>query len=176
MDFPGMKKLAILLAMTIVAAWAAGAAAKPLIIWQWIDEAGKVHYTDNFNAIPQSYRARAVQGVFLPDKKFRPGGNNTSRPPGKRPKPTNKLEMFGEKYFEKDGILILEGKVRNGFAQPISNIKVKATFYDAKDAFVKEETTFLEPIQLKAGEEGKFAIEIPFSPDISSYKAEVYWE
>jgi hypothetical protein len=168
--------LIVLITACAILVFAPVALAKPVVIWQWVDDAGKVQYTSNFNSIPEAYRVRVVQGVFIPEKPAKPKNGNSTAKGNQRPKPTNKLETFGERYYEKDGILIVEGKVRNGFAQQISNIKAKVTFMDGDDRFVKVETTFVEPIQLQPSQEGRYKIETPFTPDIASYKSDFSWE
>lgn len=146
-------------------------AGKTVIIWQWVDGAGKVHFTNNFNAIPEAYRSKAIQGRFIADRPYVPNtGKGTN--PGKtnNTKVTNKLEIYDEQYLEKDDMLVVKGKVRNGFAQSVSNVKMKVTFFDANDNFIREEIIFIEPIQLQPGEEGQYKVEIPFTPDIASYQ------
>ena len=151
--------------------------AESVILWQWADGAGKVHFTSNFNSIPEAYRSKAVQGKFVPDKPLKPtnsGKNNTAN--AKNSKVTNKLEVYEEKYYEKEDMLVVEGKVRNGFSQPMSNIKIKVTFYDKDDNFMKSETTFVDPLLLQPGDEGHFKIQTPITPDIASYEREIKLE
>ena len=144
------------------------------VIWKWVDDSGKVHYTSNFNAIPQTFRGQAIQGRFLPEKRLVPGNGKPSRNnTNPKKKVTNKLEVFEEKYFEAEEMLVVQGKVRNGFAQPMSNIQIKVTFFDKQDKFIKTETSFIEPILLQPGQQGQFKILTPFTPDIASYKREI---
>lgn len=150
--------------------------AQEIIIWKWVDETGKINFTSNFNSIPERFRTKAMQGKFTPDSTPSPGKGTNKDPNNNHPKPTNKLEIFDEKYSEKDDILIISGNVKNGFAQPISNIKVKVTFSDENEAFIKVETTFVQPIQLQPNEKGQYKIEVPYTPDIGSYKTEIVWE
>jgi hypothetical protein len=174
-----MKRLGIIICLILALAIAtsAFAQAKRVILWRWVDEAGKIHFTGNFNAIPSTYRNRAAQGVFLPDKPLvsgNPGTHVTKKPD--RPKVTNKLEIFEEKYFEKDDNLVVTGRVRNGFAQPISNVKIKVTFLDEEDNFLRTESTFITPILIRPGDEGTFQIEVPFTQDIAGYRRDIEME
>lgn len=141
------------------------------VIWKWMDGSGKTHFTDNFNSIPSAYRGTAIQGSFSPDNV--PGntsGGSATPTPVVKSRITNELEFFDEKYFEKDNNLVVAAKVRNGFANPISNVKIKVTFFDKDDNFIRSETTYIQPILLQPGQEGLFKIEIPFFPNISYYK------
>lgn len=150
---------------------------KTIIIWKWIDGTGKAHYTDNFNSIPTTYKNSAVQGTFMPEKPLTPSKNSKNGTNGKtKPKYSNKLEVFDTIYYESNDMLVVTGKVRNGFAQPISNIKIKITFFDKQDALIRSETSFIEPIQLQSGEQGRFKIEIPPNQDIEFYKIDVISE
>ena len=158
--------------MILMLSWThASLAEDPVILWQWTDGAGKLHYTDNFNSIPQAYRPTAHQGKFIFDSNGAKTNNGKNSDAGKQF--TNKLERYVEKYYEKEGILIVEGKLRNGYSRPVGNIKIKVVFYDDKKNFVRAETTFVEPILLQAGEEGQYKIEIPYTPQISAYTIEI---
>ena len=167
-----MRRLIFALILLIYTLGAYPCLAQTNVIWKWVDGAGKEHFTGNFNSIPESYRNSAVQGQFMPDKPLR---DNNKPPKNLNPKlkVTNKLEVFEEKYFENDEMLVVQGKVRNGFAQSISNIKIKVTFLDKDDSFIKAETSFIDPIVLQPGQEGQFKIQTPFTPEISSYKREI---
>ena len=141
------------------------------VIWKWMDGSGKIHYTDNFNSIPSAYRGTAVQGMFTSDDKGSSTMKTPTTPtPAVKSRITNELEFFDEKYFEQDSNLVVAAKVRNGFANPISNVKVKVTFYDKNDNFIRSEITYIQPIMLQPGQEGLFNITIPFFPNISYYK------
>lgn len=174
-----MKQLtsAIFLVVFLLLSMSAYGQAKTIIIWKWIDGSGKSHYTDNFNSIPAAYKNSAVQGTFAPEKPLTSNSNPNNGRNGKtKPKYSNKLEIFDTLYYESDDMLVVTGKVRNGFAQPISNIKIKITFLDKQDNLLRSETSFIEPIQLQSGEQGKFKIEIPPNQDIEYYKIDVISE
>lgn len=149
------------------------AAGNPIIIWRWVDVSGKVHYTDNYNSIPDDHRASAVQGVFRPEKPIttNPGNNTNSNNPNKV-KHTNTLNIYDAQFTQKGDLLVVSGRVVNGFARPQNNVKIKVTFYDSKDNFIRSEVTFVQPISLKSGEQGNFKVEIPFSENIRYYKIE----
>ena len=171
-----MKRFLALFALLLILGAAQVAFAKPIVVWLWVDDAGKRHFTDNFNAIPEEFRARAVQGVYIPEKKLQnPGEKNGANKNNNRPKVTNNLDISEEQYFEQEGFLIIQAKVKNGYAQPVTNIKVKITFFDKQQNFIRSETTLLNPIQLQPGQEGRFKLEVPFTENINSYKTEFSW-
>ncbi|MCL4236520.1 MAG: DUF4124 domain-containing protein, partial [Deltaproteobacteria bacterium] len=54
-------------AVAAIALVAASAWAQSVVIFQWTDDEGRQHYTNNYNQIPAPFRKTTVKGVFVPD-------------------------------------------------------------------------------------------------------------
>ncbi|MCZ7586652.1 MAG: FxLYD domain-containing protein [Deltaproteobacteria bacterium] len=133
------------------------------VLFLWIDDQGKAHYTENFNAIPQPFRKTAVKGTFTPDKKAEPA----------KPKCENATPVASNtNYYVKGGALHVEGEISNGFAGTVSYVRVKVNFFDAADQFVKAESTYVDPLELAPCQKGSFSIVSPFIESIANFKIE----
>ncbi|NLH49963.1 MAG: DUF4124 domain-containing protein [Myxococcales bacterium] len=140
---------------------------KTSVLYRWVDEQGRVRYTDNLNEIPERFRNSAVKGSFVPTEA-------TTKPRGEEPaKPTGQVDLTEDNYYREDNFYHIVGKVRNGFSQPVTQVKVKVTFYDEEDRFLMVETTLVDPMVLSPGQDGKFHLMVKVNPKIDSYKIEV---
>ncbi len=163
-----MKRCAAIVVVLLLC-WAAMAPAqqRPTTLWRWVDELGRVHYTENAEEIPARYRPTAVQGTFQPSN-VRPPTTPTPQPPR-----TGRLELLEDSYYLEEGFLHVKGKVRNGFAQAVNQAKVKITFFDANNRFLMAETTLVNPLSLAPGQEGTFYLIVKQNDAIDSYTIEV---
>lgn len=132
-------------------------------LFRWVDEQGKVHYAENLNDIPERYRTSAVRGTFTPVA-------NSKQPT--ELKNSGQLEILEDSYYLEEGFYHIKGKVRNGFSQPVSQAKVKVTFFDAEERFIMTESTLVDPIVIPPGKEGRFHLVVKVNPAIDSYKIE----
>jgi len=137
-------------------------------LYRWVDELGKVHYTENLEDIPERYRASAVRGEFTPSQL-----TPTTPTPTPPPRTTDRLELLNDSYYLEEGFVHIKGKVKNGFAQPVAQAKVKVTFFDAEERFLMTETTLVNPIVLPPGQTGNFHLIVKQNPAIDSYTIEV---
>jgi len=166
------RAIAVCLLLVLLLSTVSSAYGRPgdILLYRWIDELGKVHYTESIEDIPAKYRASAVRGTFSPG-----GGAATPTPtPTPTPKPGNsaQLELLDDSYYVEDGFLHIKGKVRNGFSDPVAQGKVKVTFYDAQNRFLIAETTLINPIYLAPDQVGTFHLIIKVNPNIDTYKIE----
>ncbi len=143
-----------------VAAWAQAGAQK-VALYRWVDTQGAIHYSEKLASIPAQYRAAAIKGSFVPDA--------GAIVPAKA---TGRLEEVGETYTREDNFYHIKGKVRNGFAQEVSQVKVKISFYDEEDRFLFAETTLVDPLVLAAGQIGRYHLMVNYNPKIDTYKTE----
>lgn len=152
-----------------------------VVLFRWVDTEGKTHYTDNFNSIPGEFKSDVVQGQFVvkgnnirPVKPPAPEDPNTPKP--KPPAYSNQLEIIEDNYFEENDYLHIRGKVKNGFPKAIRQIKVKVSFFDANDQFIRLESTYVDPIEIQPGEIGAFTLLLRAQDNINSYKTEMSWK
>lgn len=157
----------MLLLILLVGTVAAQAQRKKIPLWRWIDEIGRVHYTENLENIPERYRASAVQGEFTPTPQ------QTPTPPPTPPPSTGQVELLEDSYYQEEGFVHIKGKVRNGYNQQVTQVKVKVTFYDANERFLMTETTLVNPLVLSPGQEGSFHLIIKRNEAVDSYTIEV---
>ena len=168
---------ALLWGLAFLALAASAQQAGRTVLFRWFDAEGKVHYTDNFNAIPESARATAVQGLFVEETdSVRPARNGHSAGASAARPGTGKLDLLGETHAEEKGYLHIQGRVRNGFPYAINTVTVKVSFFDKGEAFLRAESTVVDPIELQPGEEGTYRLIVPSSPDVASYKTEMSWK
>ncbi len=155
--------------MVLLGLWAAAAFAqqRTVTLWRWVDELGRAHYTDNPEEIPARYRPTAVPGVFSPS-----GVHNPSTPTPEAPR-SGRMELLEDSYYLEEGFLHVKGKVRNGFTQPVNQVKVKISFFDANNHFLMAETTLVNPLSLAAGQAGSFHLIVKQNDAIDSYTIEV---
>ena len=150
------------------------------ILFRWVDADGAAHYTDNFNAIPREFKAGAMQGRFVVDEgDVKPiGGKPVDEKPTEpeAPRFSNRLEDLGRSFYQEDGLLRLQGKVRNGFSYPISYVKVTVNFLDENESFVRAESTYADPIELQPGGVGTYTLVVRYSPEIRRYQPEFDWK
>jgi hypothetical protein len=145
-----------------------------VILFRWLDGEGKVHYTDNFNAIPDRFRASAAQGVFVEGTAAPVPVGGPAAPPPKAA--SGKLDLLDVTHVHDGDALRVEGRVRNGFARTISAVRVKVSFLDRADAFLFAESTVVDPTDLPPGAEGTFRLVVRAAPEIASYKTEMSWK
>ncbi len=160
-----MKPLGIAIALATVSALmlaAVSAYAQSVVIFQWTDDEGRQHYTNNFNQIPEPFRKTTVKGVFVPDA--------TSAPA--KPKCENEEPLVETNYYVKSGNLHVEGSLTNGFKRSISYVKLKVSFFDTQDRFVRAESTFIDPLELAPCGAGRFSVVTPQTDDVSYFKTE----
>ncbi|MBZ0271014.1 DUF3426 domain-containing protein [bacterium] len=146
---------------------AAAFAQDPVVIFQWRDDEGRFHYTNNYNSVPAPFRKTVVKGTFVPDTRPEPA---RTRCEDAAPR------VLETNYFVKSGALHVEGTLQNGFAQTISYVKVKVSFFDQNDAFIKAETTFLDPLELAPCAKGRFSLVTPHIPNVAVLKTEPSWK
>lgn len=156
----------MLLALLLSALTPAFAKPSDIVLYRWIDELGKVHYTETIEDIPAKYRASAVRGTF------NPGNNKPTPTPTPKPNNTDQLELLNDSYYVEDGFLHIKGKIHNGFSDPVAQAKVKVTFYDAQNRFLIAETTLVNPIYLAPDQTGTFHLILKVNPNIDTYKIE----
>jgi hypothetical protein len=144
------------------------------ILFRWFDAEGKVHYTDNFNSIPERSRATAVQGAFVEeaDAVYPARGAHA----GAAKPLSGKLDLLGETHSEENGYLHIEGRVRNGFGNAISSITAKVSFFDRSETFLRAESAVVDPMELQPGDEGTYRLVVRSAPDVASYKTEMLWK
>lgn len=141
--------------------------AKTTLLYRWIDEQGRARYSENLNEIPERFRSGALRGSFVPSEAV-------AKPRAEeQPKPTGQVDLQEDNYYREDNFYHIVGKVRNGFNQSVTQVKVKVTFYDEEDRFLMVETTLVDPMLLAPGQEGKFHLMVKVNPKIDSYKIEV---
>ncbi|MDP8222739.1 MAG: DUF4124 domain-containing protein [Candidatus Lernaella stagnicola] len=140
----------------------AQASAQKVVLYRWVDDAGVVHYTEGLESIPAAYRSIAVKGSFVPDA--------GSIVPAKA---SGRLEEVEETYTREGNFYHIKGKVRNGFSQEISQVKVKISFFDEEDRFLFAETTLVDPIVLAAGQIGQYHLMVNYNPKVDTYKTEL---
>lgn len=150
-----------LIALALVLA-AASAYAQSVVIFQWTDDEGRQHYTNNFNAIPVPFRRTTVKGVFVPD----------AASAAAKPKCENEEPLVETNYSVKAGNLHVEGTMTNGFKRSISYVKLKVSFFDTQNRFVRAESTFIDPLELAPCGAGKFSVVTPQTDDVSYFKTE----
>jgi hypothetical protein len=169
----GLAALALFAAL--VAGTASAQSPGPTILFRWLDGEGKVHYTDNFNAIPDRFRASAVQGVFVEGTASPvPVGGAASSPAAKAG--SGKLDLIEVNHVTAGDTLRVEGRVRNGFSRVLDTVRVKVSFFDRADAFLFAESTVVDPTALPPGAEGTFRLVVRAAPEIASYKTEMSWK
>ena len=144
-------------------------AADSVVLFMWTDAEGSVHFTSNYNSIPKPFRKTSVKGIFLPDKGSE---DNSQKPQCKNSDP----ESRETNYYVKDGNIYVVGSVANGYSQSISYVKVKVSFYDAKDQFIKTESTYVEPLELAQCQKGTFSVVTTHEPNIANFKTEFIWK
>ncbi|MCB1154581.1 MAG: DUF4124 domain-containing protein [Deltaproteobacteria bacterium] len=150
--------------LTAASAWAAQAhAAESLVIFQWTDDQGKKHFTQNFNSIPVPFRKTVVQGVFTPDPK--PSENT-------KPLCDNTDLQSSYNYSVQDGNIIVKGTVKNGNQKTLYNVRAKVIFLDAQGRYIKAESVFVEPLELSPCAKGTFEIITPLIDNLDSIKVE----
>ena len=154
-----------------------GQTAGRTVLFRWFDAEGKVHYTDNFNSIPERSRATAVQGLFVEEtdsvhaaRNGRGAGSSAAKAA------SGKLDLVNETHSEEHGYLRIEGRVRNGFDYAINTVTVKVSFFDRGETFLRAESTVVDPMELQPGEEGTYRVIVGSSPDVASYKTEMSWK
>lgn len=84
-----------------------------------------------------------------------------------------------EKFYYKDDILHIDGKVINIGESKICNLALLATFYDKKDMVVFIKKCYLSKQELLAKEQEDFNLEVllsRYSPDFTHYDFEVFFE
>jgi hypothetical protein len=136
--------------------------AESVVIFQWTDDEGRQHYTNNFNSIPGPFRKTTVKGVFTPDPETQPS----------KPKCENTEPVVDTNYYVKSGTLHVDGTLTNGFAKSISYVKVKVSFFDPRDQFVRAESTFIDPLELAPCGQGRFSVVTPQTGNITYFKTE----
>ncbi|MCC6157833.1 MAG: DUF4124 domain-containing protein [Deltaproteobacteria bacterium] len=149
--------IAVAFGLVAVSAWA-----QSVVIFQWTDDEGRQHYTNNFNQIPEPFRKTTVKGVFVPDAASAPA----------KPKCENEEPLVETNYYVKAGNLHVEGSLTNGFKRSISYVKLKVSFFDTQDRFVRAESTFIDPLELAPCGEGRFSVVTPQTDDVSYFKTE----
>ena len=169
--FLKVRSIAVGLLLTLlvgVVASYAQIASSPIALWRWVDEMGRVHYTENLQDIPERYRASAVRGEFVPAQSQTP-----TPTPTPTPNSSGRLELLEDSYYQEEGFLHIKGKVRNGFTQSVASIKVKVSFFDADGRFLMSESTLVNPIVLAAGQVGEFHLIVKRNEAIDSYTIEL---
>jgi len=146
------------------------AAAKEIVLFRWVDDEGKMHYTENYNSIPEKFRVAAIQGVF----RFRDKDEKNDKIRG--PKITNKMEILEDNYRQEGGFLKLTGRLRNGYATAARSINVKASFFDKNNNFLFSETTIANPLEVQPGQEASFVMEVQMQSGIDRYKLDITWK
>jgi len=163
------RRACFLICVILLTAMIPVVAADSVVLFMWTDAEGKVHFTSNYNSIPKPFRKTSLKGMFLPDKDT---ANNTSKPKCKNSDP----ESQETNYYVKDGNIYVVGSVANGYSQSISYVKVKISFFDAKDQFIKAESTYVEPLELGQCQKGKFSVVTTHESAITNFKTEFIWK
>ena len=144
--------------------------AKDIILFRWLDDSGKVHYAENYNMIPDTYKARAIQGIFRFQEK------NDAQIDKNEPKITNKIEILEDNYREEGGTLKITGRLRNGYPTIARKITIKIKFFDSESKFLFSETTLANPLEVQPGQEATYSLEVQMQPEIATYKTEITWK
>jgi hypothetical protein len=154
----------VILALLLV--FAAAASRETIFLFQWKDNLGRIHYSNNLESIPEAFRKSAVRGSFVPDAK----------PRHPKAKCDNALPTLADSnLIARADMLRVEGRIANGSTQAISQVRVIVRFYDAQEQFVKSESAYADPLELLPCERGQFSIETPRSDDIDHFKIEFTW-
>ncbi len=163
------RMLYFLICMMLLMAAMPATAADSTVIFMWTDAEGAVHFTTNYNSIPKPFRKTSVKGIFLPDKGPE---DNSNKPKCKNSDP----ESQETNYYVKDGNIYVVGSVANGYSQSISYVKVKVSFFDANDQFIKAESTYVDPLELAQCQKGTFSVVTTHEPNIANFKTEFIWK